>query len=273
MQVEVFSARFLHGSHDYYFSPNGLDIKKGEYVIVDTEKGKELVRITREVENIDASNLEEPLKNAISCATEEEIKRTFENDEKAARLLPDIKAIVRDMSLDMKVISVEAGLNNSKIIINFTSDNRVDFRELVKTLAEKFKMRVELRQIGPRDATRLLGGLGECGKECCCHQGICGREHVSIKMAKNQGLSLNPNNISGLCGKLLCCLAYENPYYVEVLKEMPKVGSFVKTQDGEGKVVFCDLLKKVVDVKFQNENSSEIKKYSVKDIKFKKNEN
>ncbi len=270
MQIEVVSARFLHGNNDYYFSPNNLEVNKGDYCLVDTEKGKEIVRIVRGKETIDASNLEEGLKNVIKVASESEVKEAFENDKKAAELLPEIRKMVKANKLDMKVISVEGNYNGSKITVNFTAENRVDFRDLVKGLAEKYKVRVELRQIGPRDATRLLGGLGICGKECCCHQGICGGDHVSIKMAKNQSLSLNPNSISGLCGKLLCCLAYENPYYVEVLKEMPKMNSMVKTPDGEGKVVYCDLIKKTVNVRFQTENSSEIKNYELKDLKFRK---
>lgn len=270
MQIEVISARFLHGNNDYYFSPNGLDVKKNDYAIVDTERGREIVRIVKESETIDASVLEEALKNVVKIASKEEIEAAYEWDKKAAALLPEIREIAKNFKLDMKIISVEGNYNGSKLIINFTADNRVDFRDLVKKLAEKYKKKVELRQIGPRDATRLLGGLGMCGKECCCHQGICGGEHVSIKMAKNQGLSLNPNSISGLCGKLLCCLAYENQYYVEVLKEMPKLNSFVKTKDGEGKVVYCDLLRKTVDVRFQSENSSEIKNYQLQDVKFRK---
>ncbi len=270
MQIEVVSARFLHGNNDYYFSPNGLELKKGDYVIVDTEKGKDIVRIVKDKEEVDASSLQDSLKNVIKIATSEEVDLAFENDKKASQLLPEIKLLISKNNLEMKVVSVEGNYNGSKITVNFTAENRVDFRDLVKQLAEKYKVRVELRQIGARDASRILGGLGPCGKTCCCHQGLGINDHVSIKMAKNQGLSLNPNSISGLCGKLLCCLGYENPYYIEVLKEMPKINSIVKTPDGEGKVVFCDLIKKKVNVKFQSENSSEIKDYELKDLKFTK---
>jgi len=266
MQVEVVSARFLHGCFDYYFSPNGLDVRLGDYVIVETERGRDMVRISKASHQVEMESLSEPLKNVVKIATEKEVEEAFENDKKASAYLTDIKKLVQDNKLDMKVVSVEGNYNGSKITVNFTAENR----ELVKKLAEKYKVRVELRQIGPREATKILGGFGPCGKECCCHQGIGVNDHVSIKMAKNQGLSLNPNSISGLCGKLLCCLSYENAYYVEVLKEMPKVNSFVTTSDGQGKVVFCDLMKKRVDVRFQNENSSEIKSYELKDVKFKK---
>ncbi len=268
MQIEVVSARFLHGNNDYYFSPNGFELKKGDYVIVDTEKGKDIVKIVKEKEEVDASSLQDSLKNVLKVATKEEVEEAFLNDKKAAELLPEIKELIAKSGLEMKVVSVEGNYNGSKLTINFTAENRVDFRDLVKKLAEKYKMRVELRQIGPRDASRILGGIGPCGKTCCCHQGLGINDHVSIKMAKNQGLSLNPNSISGLCGKLLCCLGYENNYYVEVLKEMPKVNSFVKTRDGEGKVVYCDLLRKTVNVKFESDNTVEIKNYDLKDIKF-----
>ena len=271
MQIEVVSARFNHGHSDYYFSPNGLKLKSGDKVIVDTEKGKDLVTITKANHKVDSTEIVDTLKNVIKNASEEDISLAKESAEKANALLGDVKEIVSSNGLDMKVVSVEANYNFSRLTVNFTAENRVDFRELVKQLAEKFKTRIELRQIGPRDATRLLGGLGVCGKECCCACGYGIDDHVSIKMAKNQGLSLNPNSISGLCGKLLCCLAYENPYYMEVLKEMPKVGSTVSTKDGEGKVIYCDLLKKTVSVKYQSETSSEVKNYELGEIKFNEN--
>ncbi len=271
MQVEVVTAKFLHGNNPYYFSPNGLKLQKGDKVIVDTEKGKDIVTIVKETQVIDASTLTEPLKNVVKIADEKEVEKAIENDKIASGYIDDVKKLVRECNLDMKVVSVEGNYNLSKITINFTSENRVDFRDLVKKLAEKYKIKVELRQIGPRDASRILGGIGPCGKECCCKQGIGVCDHVSIKMAKNQGLALNPNSISGLCGKLLCCLSYENANYVELLKIMPKVNSMVKTPDGEGKVVYCDLLQKKVDVKFSSETTSEIKTFAVDDLKFTKN--
>ena len=270
MQIEVVTAKFAHGNNGYYFSPNGNELKKGDKVLVETEKGKDVVTIVREAEEISADQLEGPIKNVLRHATEEEVQTALENDKKAESFLPEIKALVKKKNLEMKIVSVEGNYNLSRITVNFTAENRVDFRELVKELAEKYKTRIELRQIGSRDCTRILGGLGPCGKVCCCNQGLDYTDHVSIKMAKNQGLSLNPNSISGLCGKLLCCLAYENPYYVEVMKEMPKINSFVKTADGEGKVIYTDLIKKTVSVRYQTETTSEIKTYELKDVKFKK---
>ena len=270
MQVEVVTVKFNKGVHGYWFSPNGLELHLGDYVIVDTDKGKELARVSKEKELIEEHELNEPLKNVIKIADQKEIDGAEENYQKAELLLSEVKEIVKEEKLDMKVISVESNYNYTKLTINFTADDRVDFRELVKKLADKYKTRIELRQIGPREVTRIIGGLGICGKECCCKQGFGVNDHVSIKMAKNQGLSLNPNSISGLCGKLLCCLAYENPYYVEVMSQMPKVGSNVISPDGEGKVIYNDLIKKVVSVKFVTENSSEIKNYPVEELKFNK---
>ena len=267
MQIEAVQAKFRNGAHSYSFSPNGHQLNVGDYVIVDTEKGRDIVRITKSAEMVEVNSLNEPLKDVIKLATKEELAQAEENYKKAEGLLKEVKSIVREEGLDMKVISVESNYNYSRLTVNFTAENRVDFRDLVKKLAEKYKVRIELRQIGPRDATRLIGGLGMCGKVCCCHEGFGINDHVSIKMAKNQNLSLNPNSISGLCGKLLCCLAYENPYYEEVLKIMPKVNTRVTTPDGEGQVIYNDLLKKTVSVKFQTESTSEIKEYPVEDIK------
>lgn len=269
MQVKSVLAKFHNGVHGYSFSPNGIDVKKGDYVIVDTEKGKDIVKIIKDVEDIELDDLKESLKNIVRKADEKDIREAKENYKKAESLLPKIKEMVKEQKLDMKVINVECNYDFTRLSINFTSDNRVDFRELVKQLAETFKTRIELRQIGPRDTVRLLGGYGECGLECCCHKGFGMNDHISIKMAKNQGLSLNPNSINGLCGKMLCCLAYENPYYSEVLKKMPKVNSLVDTPDGKGKVMYNDLLKQKVSVKFEDEYSSEVKEYDIDKIKFK----
>lgn len=273
MQIEVVTAKFNNGAHGYSFSPNGFALKKGDFVIVDTEKGKDIVKIVKENHFVESQNLDEPLKNVIKMADKEELAMAKENLEKVQAYLPQIKDMINKEKLDMHVVSVECNYNLSRMTINFMAEERVDFRELVKKLAETYKTRIELRQIGPRDRARIVGGLGICGKECCCSQGFGINDHVSIKMAKNQGLSLNPVGISGVCGKLLCCLAYENPYYVEVLKEMPRVGITVSTPDGEGRVMYNDLIKKTVSVKFENESTSEIKVYELGEIKFNKQKN
>lgn len=270
MQVEVVGVKFKSSNNTYSFSPNGLDLKVGDVVLVESEKGNDIALVTKEIHEVDVSSLVDSLKNVVRKASEEEVKKAEEYDKIANGYLPEIKQIVRKLELEMKVLLVEANYDFSRITVNFTADDRVDFRVLAKKLAEKYKKRVELRQVGPRDATKILGGIGPCGKECCCSQGLGYCDHVSIKMAKNQSLSLNPNSISGVCGKLLCCLSYENENYIEMLKEMPKVNSFVDTPEGRGKVVYNDLFKKIVSVRFEKDLMSEIKDFEVDKIKFEK---
>lgn len=273
MQIEVVGVKYRHNNNIYSFSPNGLNLKKGDKVIVESEKGQDLVTVVEEEKLIDASALNEGLKNVIRKASKDEEVMAEENDKAAKGLVSEIKKLARKMELDLKIISIDGNFDFSKITINFTAEDRVDFRNFAKKLAEKYKKKIELRQIGPRDAVRIMGGLGLCGKECCCSQGFGDCQHVSIKMAKNQNLSLNPTSISGVCGKLLCCLSYENEHYVELLKMMPKINSFVDTPDGRGKVVYNNLLKKIVSVKFEKEGASEVKEFEIDKIRFKSEDN
>ena len=214
MQVEVVGVKFRSSNNTYSFSPNKNELKKGDMVLVETDKGNDIGLVVTEKESVDVSTLIDSLKNVIRVATEKEVKDAEKNNEIAKGYLPEVVEIVKKMGLDMKVLSVESNFDMSRLTVNFTAEERVDFRALAKRLAEKYNKRVELRQVGPRDAVKILGGIGPCGKECCCSQGVGYCDHVSIKMAKNQNLSLNPNSISGLCGKLLCCLSYENENYV-----------------------------------------------------------
>lgn len=270
MQIEIVGVRFKSSQNIYSFSPNGLKLKTGDKVIVETERGEELATIFEEKKLVEANSLNDTLKNVLRLATPKEVQMAIENDKIAKGYVKDVVKIVKELGLEMKVISTESNYDFSRLTVNFTADDRVDFRILAKKLAEKFKKRVELRQIGPRDAVRELGGIGICGKECCCKQGYGQCDHISIKMAKNQNLSLNPNSISGLCGKLLCCLSYENEAYVEALKMMPKVNAFVKTPDGKGKVVYNDLFKKLVTVKFERDGVEETKEFELSQISFDK---
>lgn len=272
MQIETVGVKFKNSNHIYSFSPNGLNLKQNDHVVVETEKGADIGVVIRPSEMIDPSKLSSPLKNVLRVADAETVAKAEKYDEEARKLLPRVKKIVKDCGLDMKVVQVEASFDNSRYIVNFTADERVDFRDLVKKLAETFKKRVELRQIGNRDEVRMLGGFGPCGKICCCVQNMGGFDHVSMKMAKNQNLSLNPSSISGLCGKLMCCLAYENSTYAQAIKIMPRVGASVQTPDGTGTVVFNDLLKLCSDVKFVHGEDSEVKTYSLDKLKFKKDE-
>ena len=271
MQIEVVTAKFNGGAHGYSFSPNGFDLKKGDLVIVETEKGKDIVKITKEKHFVDNENIDEPLKNVVKMADADEIAMAKANREKVQSYLPKIKELAKKEKLDMNVISVECTYNLSRLTINFMAEERVDFRELVKKLAETYKTRIELRQIGPRDRARIIGGLGPCGKECCCAQGFGINDHVSIKMAKEQSASLNPSKISGNCGRLMCCLKYEQEVYEEKLKRLPKVGAIVKTEDGEGEVCGVETLKEIVKVKFHDGEDTFFKKYNSKDIKIIKN--
>ena len=270
MQIEVVGVKFKSSNNIYSFNPNGIDVKVGDYVIVDTEKGAEMGKVFRSKETIDPSSLSSPLKNVLRVATSEMVEKAEEYDKEAQKHYGEIKKLVKEENLDMKIVKIEASYDNQKYVINFSSENRVDFRELVKKLASTLKKKIELRQIGGRDEVRMLGGYGPCGKECCCTQNLGELGPVSMKMAKNQNLSLNPANISGLCGKLMCCIAYENPTYQEAIKVMPKIGSVVTTKDGQGTVTFNDLLKREVDVKFVKGEESEIKTYPLEEVKFKK---
>ncbi len=266
MQIKEVGINFEGQPKIYSFNPAGLNLKLGDYVVVDTARGLELGKVATPIKEEEVKEGNEPLKKVIRLATEEDIKAKGNNVLEAKKDKTKIIEIVNDFKLDMKIVSVELTLDKSKMLINFTSENRVDFRELVKTLASEFKTRIELRQIGPRDEVKILGGLGPCGRPCCCTKNTGDFEHVSIKMAKNQGLSLNPSNISGLCGRLMCCLSYENKHYAEALKLMPKVGSEVKTPDGVGTVLYNNLLKRTVEVKFEDDK----KEYAVSELEFNK---
>lgn len=272
MQIETVGVKFKNSNHIYSFEPNGLTLKNGDYVLVDTEKGTDLGVIVKEKENIDPSTLMSPLKKVVKKATKEMVENAEKYDKEAEKQYDIVKKIVKQFGLEMKIVKIEASYDNSRYIINFTAENRVDFRELVKKLAEVLKKRVELRQIGSREEVRMLGGFGPCGKVCCCAQNMGEFDHVSMKMAKNQNLSLNPASISGLCGKLMCCIAYENPVYQEALKKMPKVGFQVSTKDGKGTVIYNDLLKEEVEIKFVNGDESEIKTYPLSEVYFKREE-
>lgn len=267
MQIAKVDISYQEGGKVYTFSPNGLELKVGDVVVVDTIRGNELGYVSSPIQYVDEMELVDSLKNVLRIATAKDIKTKKENIEKEKEIKERTEEYVEQLKLDMKVTNAELNLDRTKVVINFTSDNRVDFRELVKNLANEFKLRIELKQIGSRIETQLLGGLGPCGRAVCCNSFLKDFEHSTIKMAKNQGLSLNPTKISGLCGRLMCCLAYENDHYVETLKIMPKVNSFVKTPDGKGQVVYNNLLKKLVQVKFtKGEGEFEIKEFELKDI-------
>lgn len=245
----VVGVKFKPVGKIYYFSPNGVEYKVGDNVVVNTLQGAEFGTVEIANNEIDDSCLQEELKQIERLATERDLNIVKQNKEKEKSAFAQAKKLIKKHNLEMKLIEVEYAFDGSKIIFTFTAENRVDFRELVKELASTFRARIELKQVGIRDEAKVVGGIGPCGRPLCCATHLRDFGKVSIKMAKTQGLSLNPTNISGVCGRLMCCLAYENDTYAEILKQMPRLNSFVKTPSGEGTVVYNNLLKKLVSVK------------------------
>ena len=250
--VKVVGIKFDNTSKVYYFSPaNGVNYAVGSGVVVETARGLEYGTVVFDVKKVDESEVVQPLKPIIRKATEKDVATIKKNKERVPEAMQIAEEQVKKLNLDMKLVGCEFTFDCKKVIFSFTSDGRVDFRELVKELATIFHMRIELRQIGIRDETKLLGGLAPCGRECCCASCMPDFKKVSIKMAKTQGLSLNPGKISGLCGRLMCCLEYEDEYYSEAYKKMPKLGSTVDTPDGKGVVISNNMLKFIVSVRIE----------------------
>lgn len=271
--LKVVGVKFRKAGKIYYFNPNDLELNLGDAVVVENSRGLELGYIGETLKEIDESELSEELMPIVRVATKKDLENFEKNKEKESQALLKAKELVNKYNLDMKFVDAEYTLDSSKVIINFTCEDRVDFRELVKELASILKTRIELRQIGIRDQAKIIGAIGNCGKECCCKMYLSDFDKVSIKMAKTQNLSLNPTKISGVCGRLMCCLAYENEFYAEIMSKMPKLNSKVKTKDGIGQVVYNDVLKERVVVKFVTEDSTKIESYAIDEIKPVPNEN
>lgn len=234
---KVISVRFKENGKSYYFDPAGADIKTGEYVIVETARGIECGEVVQGVKEIADSAVSKALKPITRMADSVDVRRMRQNREDEKRAYHTCQECIARHGLEMKLVEAEYTLDRSKIMFYFTADGRVDFRELVKDLAGIFHTRIELRQIGVRDESKMLGGLGLCGQPFCCSRFLKNFQPVSIKMAKEQGLSLNPAKISGSCGRLMCCLAYEQKSYEYLNSITPQVGSIVRTPDGEGTVI------------------------------------
>lgn len=231
--IEIIGVRFRNGGKVYYFSPNGIKVSVGDYVVTETARGVEQGEVVIANKKIDESEITAPLKNIIRIVNSEDKIIITNNKKKEERAFQICEQKIAYRKLDMKLINVECAFDNSKIMFYFTSENRVDFRELVKDLASIFKTRIELRQVGVRDHARLLGGVGICGREYCCKGYLQDFQPVSIKMVKEQGLSLNPSKISGGCGRLMCCLKNEENVYEEFLKITPKLGAIITMKDGK----------------------------------------
>ena len=256
--VRVAGVRFKNAGKVYYFDADQFEVKLNDNVIVETARGLEFGTVTMEITEIKEDDVVQPLKKIVRIAGEEDEKRHEENEKKKSKALNLCQEKIEKHGLEMKLIDVEYTFDNNKIIFYFTADGRVDFRELVKDLASVFKMRIELRQIGVRDEAKMLGGIGSCGKSLCCSTWLSDFEPVSIKMAKVQNLSLNPTKISGICGRLMCCLKYENDVYMELRKGLPDHGEKVKTKDGMGKVVDTNILESKVKVRlYTNEKDDD----------------
>lgn len=265
--VEIIGLRFSEAGKVYYFSPKGEKVKLGDKVIVETSRGIEIGRVSIANKKVDNSEIVAPLKSIMRKVTKEDLITAEENRELEKKAHKIAVEKIREHKLSMKLINVEYTFDRSKILFYFTADGRVDFRDLVKTLAGIFKTRIELRQIGVRDEAKNMGSVGICGRKLCCSAFLDEFQPVSIKMAKEQGLSLNPTKISGVCGRLMCCLQYEQEGYEEMLKIVPPKGSVVETEDGRGSVIECFTLKGLVKVKVDTKDGSIVKILPVKDIK------
>ncbi len=253
--TQVVSVKFKDSGKPYYFDPKGEQLKIGENVIVDTARGLVFGEVTQENTLVEDETVIKPLREVIRRATPEDVKRNDDNRRKEKEALAVCEKRVLAHKLDMKLVDVEYAFDGSKMLFYFTSDGRVDFRELVRDLASTFRTRIELRQIGVRDEAKLLGGIGICGQEFCCTRFLNDFYPVSIRMAKDQGLSLNPTKISGCCGRLMCCLNYEQNVYDELIKVTPRVGAQVNTPQGVGHVIAVSMLEQKVKVKYEDNDT------------------
>ena len=251
--MQVIRIQFKPVGKKYYFSPNNISLKPDDKVVVETIRGVELGTVVGDVIDIDEKELVSDLKPILRKATNKDLEDYMMAKAKEKGVKEKTKFYALNNGLEMKILGCEYTLDLGKLIIYFEAEGRVDFRQLVKDLAEEFKVRIELRQVGPRDGAKFIGGLGPCGLKICCVTHIDDFDNVTIKMAKNQNLSLNPQKISGTCGKLLCCIKYEDEVYKQARLNLPDIGDTVKTKDGIGKVVGLDILKGSIQVKYPDE--------------------
>ena len=247
--TKVVGVKFRNTGKTYFFDPKDLEIEQGESVIVETARGVEFGKVSLGITEMRREDISKPLKPVIRIANEEDHRQHIENESRREETMEICQQLVLKRNLDMKLVDVEFTISGNKVIFYFTADGRVDFRELVKDLASVFHMRIELRQVGSRDEAKMLGGIGSCGKSLCCTTWLSDFQPVSIKMAKNQNLSLNPTKISGACGRLMCCLKYENDLYTKLRDGIPDNGEKVNTPDGMGKVFDTNILEETVRVR------------------------
>ena len=269
--AKVIGVRFRNAGKVYYFAPGKLRIRQGDHVVVETARGIEYGYVVLGIKEVEDSKIIQPLKPVMRVATPEDDEKARKNKEKEREAFKICLEKIRKHELEMKLIDAEYTFDNNKVLFYFTADGRIDFRELVKDLASVFKPRIELRQIGVRDETKILGGIGTCGRPLCCHSYLSDFVPVSIKMAKEQNLSLNPTKISGVCGRLMCCLKNEQETYEELNSHLPNVGDFVTTPDGlKGEVNSLSVLRQLVKVIVTLDNDEkEIREYRADELRFK----
>ena len=267
MNKTIIGIKFKKPGKIYFFDPKNEKFKKGDFVIVDTANGMEFAEVIVENKEMPEEKLVNPLKSIIRKATYKDIKHNEENKRKEQEALKKAERLAKKHNLEMTITEVEYTFDNSKLLFYFTADGRIDFRDLVKDLAAVYKTRIELRQIGVRDQVKKIGGNGVCGRELCCCTFLDTFDSVSIKMAKEQNIALTPSKISGNCGRLMCCLKYEQEVYEEKLSRLPKVGAIVKVKDeGEGIVDSIETLKEKIRIKFKDKDGFYYRKYDAKDV-------
>lgn len=264
--TEVIGVRFRGGCKEYYFDPHGITVEPNQFVIVETAQGLEYAQCVSGNHEVEDDSVVQPLRPLVRVATENDDRTYAYNKTREKNAFEVCQKKIAERGLDMKLVRVESNFDGSKIIFFFTSDGRVDFRELVRDLAGVFRARIELRQIGVRDEAKMLGGIGICGRPYCCSQFLDDFQPVSTKMAKVQSMSLNPSKISGACGRLMCCLRYEQAAYEELVKAVPKVGAFVETPAGYGTVSSVNILRSSLKVKLDGQGEDVFKNYQADEI-------
>ena len=269
--IKVIGVRFRTAGKIYFFDPLNFDIKRGDHVIVETARGIEFGTVMSGITEVADDKVIQPLKPVLRLANQRDVEQEASNKQKEKEAFKVCLEKIRKHGLDMKLIDAEYTFDNNKVLFYFTADGRIDFRDLVKDLAGVFKTRIELRQIGVRDETKIVGGIGICGRPLCCHSYLADFVPVSIKMAKEQNLSLNPTKISGMCGRLMCCLKNEEETYEELNRRLPNVGDFVTTDDGhKGEVHSVNVLRQLVKVVVNVDDEKEIQEYRVDQLRFKR---
>lgn len=269
--VKVIGVRFRTAGKIYFFDPGKLSVKRNDHVIVETARGIEYGTVVGKPREVADDKVIQPLRPVLRIATERDDEQEAANRKKEKEAFKICFEKIQKHGLEMKLIDAEYTFDNNKVLFYFTADGRIDFRELVKDLASVFKTRIELRQIGVRDETKILGGIGICGRELCCHSHLSDFIPVSIKMAKEQNLSLNPTKISGVCGRLMCCLKHEEDTYEELNRRLPNIGDYVTTDDGfKGEVHSVNVLRQQVKVLIDVDNEKELKEYKVEQLRFRR---